>query len=334
LASCDGDDDESAADLSMPVVVEKIKRADIADFISTTGTLRAAHEEAITAEVEGILHLLSANGAVFSNGRSVKKGQLLAELENPGYLLDVRVESQKLASENARRELEKQEKLFREGGVTEKELEIARKNALDAGLNYESAELKAGKLKLLAPIKGYVANLQTNYDGIRVPAGFQLCKIMDYSTVLAKVNLPNSDIGVIQLGQEVNVTNYALKGEVFKGRVISIDPAVDPQTRTFNTTIEIENHHLRLRPGMFVKTDVIIENRKDAIVIPKSAVQTRDGRPVAFIVKGLSAELREITTGIETKEEIEVIAGLAEDERLVVKGQETLRDKSKVRVTE
>ena len=85
---------------------------------------------------------------------------------------------------------------------------------------------------------------------------------------------------------------------------------------------------------MFVKTDIIIEDHPDAVIIPKSALQTREGLPVTFVVEGVSAHLREVVTGIETKEEIEILEGLAEGERLVVKGHETLRDKSKVRVTE
>ena len=332
--SCNGGEDRSAADLTMPVVAEKVKRGRIAEFVSTTGTLRARREEAVVAEVQGLLSLAMNNGTVFKTGVRVQDGQLLAEIANQEYLLEVRVESQELAMQNAERELEKQNALYSEGGVTEKELEIARKTALDARLNYEAAELKAEKLRLRAPISGFVTNLQANFDGVRVPAGFTLCKIMDYSSMTVQVNLPNSDIQQVQIGQKVNITNYALPDEVFVGRITAIDPTIDPQTRTLSATVAVGNKLLRLRPGMFVKADIIVEEHSDAILIPKIALQTRDGLPVVFVVKGVSAELREVTTGIQTKEEVEILAGLAEGERLVVKGHETLRDKSKVRVTE
>lgn len=332
--ACNGGDDKSAADLTVPVVVEKIKRGPIAKFISTTGTLRGIKEEAVIAEVQGVLHLAQTNGTVLHAGTKIEKGRLLAEIDNQEYLLEIRVESQKLAMQNAERELQKQEALFKEGGVTEKELEIARKTALDARLNYEAAELKADKLKLQAPISGFITNLQSNYDGIQVQRGFQLCKIIDYTTTLVQVNLPNSDLGQVQAGQKVNVTNYAREGEVFEGNVIAIDPTINAQTRTFTATVLVENPKLRLRPGMFVKTAIIIEEHPDAVIIPKSALQTREGLPVTFVVEGVSAHLREVVTGIETKEDIEIIEGLAEGERLVVRGHETLRDKSKVRVTE
>ena len=334
LLACSGNEDRSAADLTVPVVVEKVKRGAIAELISTTGTLRAAKEERVAAEVQGILHFIKNDGIVFAAGARVQQGQLLAEIENPEYLLDVRVESQRLAMNNAERELQKQEDLFKEGGVTEKELELARRTALDARYNYESAQLKVGKLKLHAPIAGFVANLQTNAVETRVPAGFQLCTIMNYSQVVAQVNLPNSDIGRIHPGQKVIVSNYALPDAAFTGRVSTINPAIDPQTRTFIAAIDVDNPNLQLRPGMFVKADIVVEDHPNAVTISKTALQTRDNRPVVFVVEGISAALREVTTGIETREEIEILEGLNEGERLVVKGQETLRDKSKVRVTE
>jgi RND family efflux transporter MFP subunit len=334
LTACGTGNDQSAADLTMPVVVEKIKAGTIADYVSTTGTLKAIQEEAVVSEVDGILQLLQSNGTIFGSGQRVVKGQLLAKLHNPSYLLDIRVESKELAMANAQRELEKQEVLFKEGGVTEKELETARQTALDARLNFESAQLQAEKLNLRAPGSGFVTNLLANYDGTRVSAGFQLCRVMDYTRVITLVNLPNSDLGKVRIGQKVNIQNYAIPDQVFVGSVITIDPAIDPQTRTFSVTIEVDNKALILRPGMFAKVDIIVEEHDGAVVIPKYALQTRDGRPVAFVVEGVSAQMRELSTGIATKEDIEVVSGLAEGERLVVKGQETLRDKSKVRITE
>lgn len=330
--ACNRNDEQSAADLTFPVSVEKVKRGPIAEYISTTGTLMAIREERVLAEVDGILKIAKNNGASPAAGVKVKASDLLAEIENQEYLLTVRVESNKMAKDNAARELDKQEALFKEGGVTEKELELARRNALDARLNYEAAIIKVDKLNLKAPISGFIANLKSINDGTRINAGFVLCTIMDYSTVQATVNLPNTDLGRVQTGQKVVITNYALESEIFEGVVTTIDPTIDQRTRTFAVTIEIENPKLRLRPGMFVKADVVVESREQAIVIPKISLATRNNKPVVYIVEGASAQEREVRTGIETREEIEILEGIAENEQLVVQGQETLRDKSKVRV--
>lgn len=334
LSACNSGDDRSAADLTIPVVVEQVKRAPISSLLSATGTLRALREERIVAEVDGLLRLTQAKGGAIEAGTRVQAGQMVARIENQEYLLNIRVESQKLAMENASRELVKQQALLAEGGVTEKELELTRQNALDARLNYEAALLKEEKLKLKSPIAGIIANLRDEVNNTRVPPNFILCSVVDYVTTFAQINLPNTDLGRVTAGLEVLVTNYALEDKTFRGQVAGIDPTIDPQTRTFTVTIEVPNKELLLRPGMFVKTEIILERHDNAVVIPKTALQIRQDRPVVFTVQGLSAEMREVVTGIETREEIEIIEGLSESERLVVKGHETLRDKSKVRVTE
>ena len=93
LTACGSGNDQSVADLTMPVVVERIKAGTIADYVSTTGTLKSVQEEAVISEIDGILQIMPANGTVFGSGEQVAKGQLLAKIHNPSYLLDIRVES-------------------------------------------------------------------------------------------------------------------------------------------------------------------------------------------------------------------------------------------------
>ena len=330
LVACGGNQEDQIAELTIPVSVEPAQRSSIVATLATTGTVQAEQEETITTTVEGILHLSRS----LASGQVLRAGQLLAEIENPEYLLEVRVESQKLAMENAQRELEKQQALFTEGGVTEKELELARRNALDARLNYEAATLRVGKMKMTAPVSGVLTGLQTASNGVRVRVGFQLCSIKAYTSVRIPVELPNTDLGHVRQDQEVLIRNYTLPDRVFDGQVRAIDPAINPQTRSFTVTIGAANPELLLRPGMFVKIDIIKERREQAIVIAKTALQTRNNAPVVFVVEGASAEMRQVVTGIETRETVEIVSGLNEGERLVVKGQETLRDKAKVRVLE
>ncbi len=333
LLGCQGSEEQSAVDLTIPVSTTKVTTGSIASTIQATGTLRAVREERILTEVTGRLQLAKRDGRTLRNGMRVRKGMLLATLENEEYRLTVRADARKLEMENAQRELEKQEALFKEGGVTEKELEIARSTALDTRLNYETALLKLAKLRLTSPLDGTLAMLQVSAGGTLVPAGFHLCTIYDNSSMLLDLHLPNSDISRIRTGQRVIVSTYAIEEQTFSGEVVAIDPSINPQTRTFTSRVRIENPDRLLRSGMFVKAEVIIEQRDSTVVIPREAVQMRSGRPVAFVVLGASAELREVVTGLETRDRIEIISGLEPGENLVVKGYETLRDKSRVRVT-
>jgi multidrug efflux pump subunit AcrA (membrane-fusion protein) len=96
--------------------------------------------------------------------------------------------------------------------------------------------------------------------------------------------------------------------------------------------LKIDNKELQLRPGMFVKASILSERRDSTIVIPKETIISRQTGKVVFTVENGIASEKFISTGIENQDFIEVIDGLKINDRLVVSGFETLRDKSKVSV--
>jgi len=334
IISCEQEEDISATDITTNVTVETVPTETIESFVASTGTLIAAKEAKIVSELEGRLFFKDDpnTGGIITNGAMVRKGQLIAEIQNPEWELSARVESNKLAFETAKKELDKQEALFKEGGVTEKELNLARKNALDAQYNYEAAQLKIDKMKLKAPFDGILVQRAQVANGSRIIAAFELFTIMDYRQIIVEIDVSGSELARIHIDQPVYVQNYALKNEIFPGKVISVDPAIDPKTRTFKVTILVDTTKLRLRPGMFVKVDVVVESHQNAIVIPQHVIQLRNNRKVVFVVESQSAVQREVETGLETRDRIEIISGLKENERLVVSGYETLKDKSSVKI--
>lgn len=332
--SCEKEEDISASDITTNVTVEPVSTETIESFVSSTGTLIAAKEAKIVSELEGKLFFKTDpnTGRIITNGAKVHQGQLIAEIKNLEWELSARVESNKLAYKTAQKELAKQEALFKEGGVTEKELNLARTNALDAQYNYEAAQLKIDKMRLKAPFNGLLVQRAQIANGSRIAAAFELFTIMDYRQVIVEVNISGSELSKIKLEQPVYVQNYALKNEIFQGKVTSVDPAIDPKTRTFKVSILADNSNLRLRPGMFVKVDIVVESHENAIVIPEYVIQLRNNRKVVFVVESQSAVQREVETGLESTDRVEIVSGLKENERLVVSGYETLKDKSSVKI--
>jgi RND family efflux transporter MFP subunit len=108
---------------------------------------------------------------------------------------------------------------------------------------------------------------------------------------------------------------------------------ISTETRTFAGKLLINNPDLKLRPGMFVKADIITAQKDSVVVIPKDIILTGNRGKYVFVVgRNSSADDRRITTGIENQDYVEVIEGLAANDRLIMKGFETLRDNSKVKV--
>lgn len=130
----------------------------------------------------------------------------------------------------------------------------------------------------------------------------------------------------------MRVTNYSFPNDTLHGQVQQVSPAIDPTTRSFKATATIDNPKWLLRPGMFVKAEIIAAKKDSAIVIPKNIIISKRRGKTVFVVDRGAADERVITTGLENQEEVEVTEGLKLQERLVVKGFETLRDHSKVKI--
>ena len=160
-----------------------------------------------------------------------------------------------------------------------------------------------------------------------------MVSLMAYDKIYMDINLPEKAISEVKLGQEVVVTGYSIVEDTLKGIVSELSPIISTETRTFSGKLQIDNPKLVLRPGMFVKADIVTAQKDSTIVIPKDIILSGGRGKYVFVVgRNSSADNRRITTGIENQDYIEITEGLSKNERLIIKGFETLRDNSKVKV--
>jgi RND family efflux transporter MFP subunit len=154
---------------------------------------------------------------------------------------------------------------------------------------------------------------------------------MDYSKLHMEVNLPEKSMGEIKPGQVVRVTNYTLPKDTIMGSVTQLSPAIDPETRSYKGLILVNNPSLKLRPGMYVKGEIVVASAANTIVIPKEIIVSKQrGNSVFVVEKGIAYE-RIVEFGLENPREVQIVSGLKLNEQMVVKGFETLRDRSKVK---
>lgn len=334
IVGCRNQDQNLTADVEIPVSVEELKLKPIEEFVNTTGTAFPKGEIELKSKIPAsyFLEKNPQTGKLWQLGDKIKAGAVIARLEDEEYVNSVKMETNKLNLELMETELKKQESLYEKGGVTLKELKTA-------GINYENAKttvvnskLQLQKTRVVAPIDGVIVDLPYYTQGTEVASGVTVAKIMDYRTMYMDVQLPEKYIAVIKPGQQVNLTNYTIPEDTIIGNVTQLSPAIDADTRTFKGKISIENNDYLLRPGMFVKADIVIAHKDSAIVIPKSIILSRQrGKTVFIIDRGVAAE-KVIETGLENLTEIEVTRGLIKNERLVTSGFETLSNKSKVKI--
>jgi membrane fusion protein (multidrug efflux system) len=334
LGSCRNNDQNLSADVEIPVSVEDLKPRHIGEYISTTGTAYPKGDIVLRSRITAT-YFIEKNpekGRNWQLGDKVKAGSLIARLEDKEYVNSIKLETNELNMELMESELRKQESLYEKGGVTLKELKTASINYSNAKTTAENSRLQLEKTRVISPIDGVIVDLPYYTQGSQVETGSTIAKIMDYNIMYLDVQLPEKYISDIRQGQKVDLTNYTLPDDTVTGNITQLSPAINADTRTFKANISVNNPGLLLRPGMFVKADILVNQKDSVIVIPKNIILSRQRGKTVFVVDRGVANERIIETGLENLTEAEVTRGLTKNERIVTSGFETLSNKSKVKI--
>ncbi|MFC1650202.1 efflux RND transporter periplasmic adaptor subunit [Candidatus Latescibacterota bacterium] len=335
-AACSNPETRVDTDIALPVSVEEIVLKPIEEFITTTGTVNATQNIEMRSETVGFYRLAinPKTSKPFALGDAVTEGQVIIYLDNPEQENSIRFDSLELEVEISNSEYEKQKSLYDLGGVTLRELKNAEIASINSKYSYDNALIQLAKMKIVAPFDGIVVDLTYYTQGVKVDSGSDMVHIMDYNNLNMDINLPGKLLGQIKEDQPVRTMNYTISDKFLTGKIAHVSPVLDPETRTFKASVEIDNPELLLRPGMFVNTEVIVASNDSTIVIAKDLIIPRRNRKVVFVVEQGTAIERVVITGLENPEEIEVIEGLELNERLVIEGYETLRNRAKVTIVQ
>jgi RND family efflux transporter MFP subunit len=132
----------------------------------------------------------------------------------------------------------------------------------------------------------------------------------------------------VRIGQSVNVSVPAFPGSTFSGRVILISSIVDPETRTVQVRTEVPNGDGRLKPDMFANVEIVTAAKRTAISVPLAAVLDDGGRPVLFVAEGNGYQKKGVTLGLKSNDRVEIVEGLKEGDKVVVKGNYLLLEQA------
>lgn len=334
--ACEQQGARTELDIAAPVTVQTVDLKSIEEFVTTTGTVEATQTFDLKTEAQGLYHLMTnpRTKMPFAKSNEVKKDEVIVTLESREYEISVNIESKKLGLDLAQRELEMQQSLFEKGGVTQRDLTTAQQSLINAKLSYDNGLIQLAKLKVVSPFDGIITDITYYTPGIKISSGSAIATVKNYTHLTMDVNFPAKQLGSIRENQQARITNVNVLNKTFNGKVSQVSPALDPTTRAFKATVLIDNPVLILKPGMFVKVEVVVDKRENTVVIPKDVIIARRQNKMVYIVdRGVAVE-RQITTGLENPTEIEVTEGLAANDRLVIKGFETLRNRARVKVTQ
>ena len=334
LSACNDKETDLNKDIAVQVSVKEITSQNIEQFVSTTGTVNPVKTVALKSEIAGKYHLQinPKTGRKFALGDYVKEGADIIIFEDKEYENNIKIKSQELNLQISQQGFEKQQSLYKKGGVTLSDVKKAEIDLINAKYAYEDALFRLAKLKVKAPFSGTITNLNYYTENTRVEAGSALINMMDYSKLHMEINLAEKNMMSVKTGQDVKIVNYTIPGDTLKGKLAQISPAIDSETRSFKAIININNSRLLLRPGMFAKGEIIVAKADTTIVIPKDIILNKQNGNIVFVVNKGLAEERTIQFGLENPKEVQIISGLEKKDRLVIKGFETLRNRSKIKI--
>jgi RND family efflux transporter MFP subunit len=303
-----------------PVAVEVTRaiKGSVNLTFPTTGTITPKQEALISPKIGGRIERIYVD-----EGDETRKGKVLVELERDRLEIAEK-EAQAALREaeaqlrNLQAVLKRRKKLFGEGVVgeevyedtsTEVALAEARVERAQAVLATARQDLEDSVIR--APFDGFVVEKRMNEGEMAsATASSAILWVMDIRTVEVECGLSEDRRRFVRVGDEVLVEVDAYPGETFGGKVTTVNPMVDPESRTFKIKIEILNETFRLESGMFARVKVIQRVKDEAVLIPLRAVTERQGDRVVFAVDGDVARMKVVEVGMRQGDLVEVIRGV------------------------
>jgi multidrug efflux pump subunit AcrA (membrane-fusion protein) len=187
-------------------------------------------------------------------------------------------------------------------------------------------------LRVDAPIDGIVVEKMV-VQGQMVEAGMKLYRLADLDIVWVQSQIYEQDIALLKLGQEAEVSLSYLPDRKFRGRITYIYPTVDEKTRTARVRMEFHNPGLFLKPGMFATVELHAELEPETLLVSDTAIlRSGDKNTVFAALEGGKFEPRNVTIGARSEnDQVQILSGLKEGERVVTSGQFMLDSESQLR---
>ncbi|MVX64707.1 HlyD family efflux transporter periplasmic adaptor subunit [Clostridium chromiireducens] len=315
------------------------------------------------------LKLQDANSKIKA-AQSQLSGTDISNYVNKIEISEAEVDKAKVSYESASRSLNNSKVLYESGAISKQELdnvedtyknaeavlksssnqleEIKKgtpdyvKNGYEAGVEQavilrNSIMREIDKQQVLSPIDGIVVENLLEENAIVVP-GTTAFLIDNTKNLELEANILSDDIYKVKIGNEVEGSGKAIGNSLLKGKIIKIAPEAKNITSSLGVnqkrvmvTIEINDDTDLLKPGYDLDIKIITEIKSDTLVIPDSSVFDYKGDPCVFAVVDGKTVIRQIKKGIESEKTIEVLGGLEEGERIVLKPDNNTKEGMKVR---
>ncbi len=343
-----------------PVEVAEVGRGPIEQRRTFSGTLEATAEFSLAPKVSGRVEWLAVDLA-----DAVQRGQVVAELDDAEFRAAVaeaeaeravaraNLAEARSALEIAQREFDRITALRERGVASDSQYDTASAEflssqaavqAAEAQLQSAQASLEAAEIRLGFTIvkaewregdaQRVVAERYVD-EGDTISANSPILTIVELNPVKATFQVTERDYGLLRVGQPVLLMTDAYPGEAFEAEITRIAPVFRPESRQAIVEVLAANDDLRLKPGMFVRAEVVLSQVDNALLIPAEAIVRRNDRESVFLVDddGRTVSLVPVEIGIRERDHVQVLSPEISG-RVVTLGQQLLDDGSAISIPE
>ncbi len=329
----------AAAQSPVPVSATEVTRREIFRSVPMTGTVTSERSARLSAATEGLVHVLNVDA-----GFQVLRGDVLMELdpELTGLRLEAaeaRVKQARGELADARRRLAEAEVLIPKASIAEstvrdREAEVALDDAALQQALAESGLQRAllQRHQVRAPFDGVVSAKLTEL-GEWVTPGQPVLELVALDAIRLDFSVSEDFLPAIAPGGRVSYTLNAREGESYAGEVATVVPVADRGARTFLLRVRPTGQKPLLLPGMSVTATLKVPTGRDGLVVPRDALlRYPDGRTVVWTIGDNIVSEHLVQTGLQFDGMVEIRAGVEPGDRVVVEGNEALRDGQQVEV--
>lgn len=314
-------DAAAAEEQPTPVLVSTIERGTIRGQIRASSTIEAELQITVHAESTGRISSMT-----LQEGDTLAQDEVIARIRRDAQSIGVERAESSLA--DAEREFARVEKLYEQGYASQADYDTAKSTRDNAKLDRKDRGRDLSNTVIKAPAAGVVTQRFVD-PGAFVTSGAQVVEITDFSTLVARVYVPEKELDRLAVGQPAEVVGKAAADRRGTGTIKRIAPIVDATTGTVKLTIGLPETLAGGKgflPGMYAEVTMTTEVREDVPLVPKSALVREDELTFVFVAEGDRAKKVRIATGLADNDFIEVTEGLEVGARIIVAGQSGLKD--------
>lgn len=338
----------AATIVDVPVVTATV--GNIESALEISGTLAPRSRVPVKPKLPGTLEKV-----LVDIGDAVRAGQTIATIDRREIDAQVdasvasvavakaALETAEAALANAVLENDRAQNLFDKGALPRQRLDaantqnrasVAQRDLATANLAQANAALRRARevqsnSTVTSPVTGFI--VERNYDAGATPGDKPIVVVADLREMKLEAGVSELEAGRLRVGMKANVLVQAKPGQAFSGQLAAIAPEVDERNRHFMIDVRVPNDGRTLLSGMFASARIVEANATNAILVPKEAVATRDGKRVVQKVQGDTLTVIEVVEGLADGGRVQIVKGLAAGDTVLADARRQVATGAKVR---